>query len=127
MNAVNVTHRSARRHAIALLLGSALAAGGASAGAVYAPTAPELEHCLHQAGLELQLQERGLRLLDAQKFALGRERHMIALDTSTGTGRETLNPRLYCTVERDGRISRLQSMPRLPARHAGDRAMVVNY
>jgi hypothetical protein len=37
-----------------------------------APSAAELEHCLQRAGLELKLHERDLRLLSAQKFALGR-------------------------------------------------------
>ena len=105
-----------RRGALALLLATTLGIGGHAANAAQAPSAAELEHCLQRAGLELKLHERDLRLLSAQKFALGRERHMIALNTEVALGNASMNPRLYCTVERGGEISLVQSMPRLPHR-----------
>ena len=107
---------STRRGTLALLLAASLGIGGHAANAAQAPSAAELEHCLQRAGLELKLHERDLRLLSAQKFSLGRERHMIALNTEIALGNAAMNPRLYCTVERGGEISTLQSMPRLPHR-----------
>lgn len=107
-----------RRGALALLLAATLGSGSHAANAAQSPSAAELEHCLHRAGLELTLGEQDLRLLSAQKFALGRERHMIALNTEIALGNAAMNPRLYCTVERDGEISLVQSMPRLPHRPA---------
>jgi hypothetical protein len=109
-----------RRGALALLLAATLGSGSHAVNAAQAPSAAELEHCLHRAGLELELElgEQDLRLLSAQKFALGRERHMIALNTEIALGNAAMNPRLYCTVERGGEISLVQSMPRLPHRPA---------
>jgi hypothetical protein len=118
------SHTSTRRGTLALLLAATLGIGGHAANAAPAPSAAELEHCLQRAGLELKLQESDLRLLSAQKFSLGRERHMIALNTEVALGTASMNPRLYCTVERGGEISLVQSMPRLPHRPAA--ALVAN-
>ena len=106
----------ARRGALALLLGATLGIGSHAANAAQTPSAAELEHCLHRAGLALDFDQRDVRLLSAQKFSLGRERHMIALNTEIVRGNTAMNPRLYCTVERGGEISLLQTMPRLPHR-----------
>jgi hypothetical protein len=118
MNTRTGSRATTRRGALALLLAATLGSGSHAVNAAQAPSAAELEHCLHRAGLQLELGEQDLRLLSAQKFALGRERHMIALNTEIALGNAAMNPRLYCTVERGGEISLVQSMPRLPHRPA---------
>ena len=110
------TRAAVRSSTLALLLAATLGSGSHAANAAQSPSAAELEHCLQRAGLELELGEQDLQLLSAQKFSLGRERHMIALNTEIALGNAAMNPRLYCTVERGGEISTLQSMPRLPHR-----------
>jgi hypothetical protein len=110
------TRAAVRSSTLALLLAATLGSGSHAANAAQSPSAAELERCLHRAGLELKLDGHDLRLLSAQKFALGRERHMIALNTEIALGNAAMNPRLYCTVERGGEISLLQTMPRLPHR-----------
>jgi len=117
------THSLGRRAAPALLA-VMLAAGGTLARAAETPSQAELEHCLEHAGIEMKLDPRELQLLSAQKFALGRDRHLIALNTEVALGTSAMNPRLYCTVERNGEISTLQSMPRLPLAPAA--ALVAN-
>ena len=116
--------RASRHGALALLLAATLGTGAHAAHAATAPSTAELELCLHRAGLGLDLRDHDLRALRAQKFSLGRERHVIALDTEIATGRAALSPRLYCTVERGGEISLVSSMPRLPQRPAA--ALVAN-
>ena len=117
--------RARHRGALALLLAATLGVGAHAAHAATAPSAAELEHCLRQAGLGLELRDHDdLRALRAQKFSLGHERHVIALDTEIATGRAALSPRLYCTVESDGEISLVSTMPRLPQRPAA--ALVAN-
>ena len=116
MTTRNSLRNGTRRGALALLLGATLGIGSLAANAAQTPSAAELEHCLHRAGLALDFDQRDVRLLSAQKFSLGRERHMIALNTEIVRGNTAMNPRLYCTVERGGEISLLQTMPRLPHR-----------
>lgn len=112
-------HLSALAHAISrrgapALLAAVMTTAGSVANAAETPSRAELEHCLEHAGMELKLDQRDLQLLSAQKFSLGGDRHLIALNTGIVLGQVAMNPRLYCTVERNGEISTLQSMPRLP-------------
>jgi hypothetical protein len=115
---VRTAARAITRHAAKPLLAAFLTSAATLAAAAQAPSPLELEHCLRQAGIELNVAQRDMRLLSAQKFALEHERHMIALNTEIALGSAAMSPRLYCTVERDGAISTLQSMPRLPLRPA---------
>lgn len=120
----------------AMLLGGIAAPAGASG--VVAPTADmqqhlarsveakseqllrdaEIEACLDHAGEHYAFGDAEMRVVSAGRFTLDGERHMVAISTEIhGLGRG-VTPRLYCTVNEDGRIGSVQSMPRLPARPA---------
>ena len=55
-----------------------------------------------------------LELLGAGTFRLSNDRRMITLDARIGEDPSAMRPRIYCTVENNGVVSALQTMPRLP-------------
>ena len=62
----------------------------------------------------LAIDNGDLELLGAGTFRLSNERRMITLDARIGANPSAMRPRIYCTVESNGVVSALQTMPRLP-------------
>jgi hypothetical protein len=78
------------------------------------PSQDEVQSCLGMAEQRLSVRGEPIVLLSAERFALGDGRHMLTLGTQFDNGTLAMNPRLYCTIERNGAVSMVQSMPRLP-------------
>ena len=78
------------------------------------PAAAELEACMARAEHGLAIDNGDLELLGAGTFRLSNERRMITLDARIGANPSAMRPRIYCTVESNGVVRALQTMPRLP-------------
>ena len=78
------------------------------------PAEAELDACVARAERGLAIDNSELELLGVDTFRLGSDRRMITLDARIGAGPSALRPRIYCTLESNGVVSALQTMPRLP-------------
>jgi len=82
------------------------------------PPHEEVQNCLDMAEKQINVRGEPMALLSAERYTLGDGRHMLTLGTRFDNGALSMNPRLYCTVERNGSVSMLQSIPRLPRQSA---------
>lgn len=96
----------------AVVAASLLAASLNSVAAI--PGDAELDACVVRAEQGLAIRESSLQLTAANAFQLSDDREMIALDTRIGDGATAIRPRIYCTIDGDGAVSALHTMPRLP-------------
>ena len=78
------------------------------------PADAELEACVARAEHGLAMRESSLQLMGVNVFRLSNDRRMITLDARIGDGATAMRPRIYCTIDSDGVVSALQTMPRLP-------------
>ena len=78
-----------------------------------APSIGEVDECLRQAHNQLKLANADVKLISSASYTMPNEHQVVLLDTEIAGLSRQLNARLYCSIDKDGTVSRLNSNPRL--------------